>query len=111
MSPLSRNVWREERFGPRQTKRNNEANERKTRKIKAWNAITAVKNMKMQSKKKKRKKENCFNFSFKYLWSVDMKRMIPVLPNSGAVFTKILWKVSFMRFNKSFKEILEKINI
>lgn len=26
--------------------------------------------MKMQSKK--RKKENCFNFSFKYLWSVDM---------------------------------------
>lgn len=36
MSPLSRNIWREERFGPRQTKRNNEANERKeTRKIKA----------------------------------------------------------------------------
>lgn len=33
------------------------------------------------------------------------------LSNSGAVFTKILWKVSFMRFNKSFKEILEKINI
>lgn len=77
--------------------------------------------MKMQSKKKKRKKENCFNFSFKYLWSVDMNLIKnhvggaetndSTLSNSGAVFTKILWKVSFMRFNKSFKEILEKINI
>lgn len=56
--------------------------------------------MKMQSKEKKRKKENCFNFSFKYLWSVDMNLIKnhvggaetndSSLSNSGAVFTKIL---------------------